>query len=81
MRVVEPSSMLVKKKSVRHVYRVNFRWRPQLSDPTDELILEAAANGKAESIVTHNLRDFLPGARAFGMKVITPAQLLEELRK
>ncbi|HEY0745764.1 MAG TPA: putative toxin-antitoxin system toxin component, PIN family, partial [Steroidobacteraceae bacterium] len=37
---------------------VNFLWRPQLKDPADEMVLEAAVNGRAEALVTHNLRDF-----------------------
>jgi predicted nucleic acid-binding protein len=60
---------------------VHFTWRPQLSDPADELILEAAVNGQAEAIVTHNLRDFQPAVRSFGVAVKTPAQVLKELSK
>src|ERR1700723_1341175 len=30
----------------------HFMWRPLLRDPDDELVLEAAANGRAEAIVT-----------------------------
>ena len=37
---------------------VHFRWRPQLTDPADELVLEAAINGQARMLVTHNIRDF-----------------------
>ena len=36
----------------------DFQWRPQLRDPADELVLEAAANGRATAIVTFNCRDF-----------------------
>jgi predicted nucleic acid-binding protein len=36
----------------------HFLWRPQLRDPTDELVLEAAVNGQAAAIVTFNRRDF-----------------------
>lgn len=35
-----------------------FLWRPQLRDPGDELVLEAAANGRANAIVTFNQRHF-----------------------
>jgi putative PIN family toxin of toxin-antitoxin system len=58
---------------------VNFRWRPQLSDPKDELVLEAAVNGEADALVTHNLRDFEPAARVFGLRVLLPRDVLKEL--
>jgi predicted nucleic acid-binding protein len=51
---------------------VHFIWRPQLTDPADELVLEAAVNGRTSVIVTHNVRDFLPVARDFEIEVITP---------
>jgi putative PIN family toxin of toxin-antitoxin system len=60
---------------------VHFQWRPQLPDPADELILEAAVNGRADAIVSHNVRDFQAAAKAFGMPVLTPAQVLQELRR
>ncbi|MBU6395500.1 MAG: putative toxin-antitoxin system toxin component, PIN family [Sphingomonadales bacterium] len=59
---------------------VSFQWRPQLSDPNDEMVLEAAVNGRADALVTHNVRDFAKGAERFGLKVLRPGELLKELR-
>lgn len=61
-------------------HRISFRWRPFLSDPADDFILELAVAAKAQYIVTHNLRDFA-GVEAFGLEAITPAQMLAKLRE
>ncbi|WP_108607675.1 putative toxin-antitoxin system toxin component, PIN family [Aminobacter sp. MSH1] len=60
---------------------VHFRWRPQLSDPKDEMVLEAAVNARAEALVTHNVRDFQKVSERFELKVIRPAELLQGLRR
>lgn len=60
---------------------VHFRWRPQLSDPKDELVLEAAVNGEADALVTHNVRDFEPATRLFGLRVLLPREVLKELQQ
>jgi putative PIN family toxin of toxin-antitoxin system len=60
---------------------VHFMWRPQLADPADELVLEAAVNGRASVIVTHNVRDFLPAATDFEIEVVTPSVMLERMKK
>jgi putative PIN family toxin of toxin-antitoxin system len=67
--------------SAAEAVEVNFRWRPQLSDPKDELVLEAAVNGEADALVTHNLRDFEPATRLFGLRVLLPRDVLKELRR
>ena len=58
---------------------VSFRWRPQLRDPGDELVLEAAVKGRAEALVTHNVGDFVPAMRLFDVRVLTPREFLKEL--
>jgi len=59
---------------------VHFLWRPQLADPDDEIVLEAAVNGRATAIITHNVRDFEPAAREFGIEVVTPGKFLTRLK-
>jgi predicted nucleic acid-binding protein len=58
---------------------VSFRWRPQLRDPKDEMVLEAAVNGRADALVTHNLRDFQTSARRFGVRALLPREVLREV--
>lgn len=60
---------------------LNFLWRPQLRDPADELMLEAAVNGRADSLVTHNVGDFQSATVRFGIKTLTPGAFLKELAK
>jgi predicted nucleic acid-binding protein len=57
--------------------KIYFLWRPQLSDPNDDHLLELAVASGA-IIVTHNTKDF-ERATAFDIRVVTPRQLLEEV--
>ena len=59
----------------------HFIWRLQLRDPSDEMVLEAAVNGQVQAIVTHNTKDFATIAPGFGVRVLTPAQLLLMMEK
>ena len=59
-----------------HPVMLHYVWRPQLRDPGDEMVLEAAVNGQVSAIVTHNTRDFATVAPKFGLQVLTPAQLV-----
>jgi putative PIN family toxin of toxin-antitoxin system len=59
---------------------VKFLWRPQLRDPDDEMVLEAAINGGAERIVTFNTGDFRP-AGLFGIRAVTPQEFLEDIKQ
>jgi putative PIN family toxin of toxin-antitoxin system len=58
----------------------HFMWRPQLRDPADELVLEAAVNGQAAAIVTFNRRDFGEVPRRFGIDLLTPAEAIRRIR-
>lgn len=55
---------------------VAFLWRPQLTDPADEMVLEAAVNGRAAWIITYNVRHFRVAAVRFGIHVGTPKAAL-----
>ena len=58
----------------------HFMWRPQLRDPADELVLEAAVNGQAAAIVTFNRRDFGTAPARFGIEVLTPVETIRRIR-
>jgi predicted nucleic acid-binding protein len=56
-----------------------FRWRPQLKDPGDEMVLEAAVNGRAEALITFNIRDYGQAPARFGLLLLRPGELLRIL--
>lgn len=62
--------------------RPSFRWRPILTDPDDDMVLECAVAGGASAVVTLNTRDFLPTSRdRFGLEVLRPGELLRRLKE
>ena len=58
--------------------KIYYLWRPFLRDPGDDMVLEVAVESESDSIVTHNIRDFI-GIEQFGIKAITPKQLLNKI--
>ena len=58
---------------------IQFRLRPSVADPGDELVLEATVATGSEWIVTHNIRDMTVGAARYGIKVIRPGEALRRL--
>jgi predicted nucleic acid-binding protein len=54
----------------------HYRWRPQLRDAGDEMVLETAVNGRAQAIVTFNRRDYGEAPANFGVEVLSPAEAL-----
>ena len=64
--------------SVAHLQEIFFLWRPLLSDPKDDLLLELAVAAGCDAIVTYNVRDF-GGAKAFGVSILEPAFFLRRV--
>ena len=57
----------------------SYRWRPQLRDAGDELVLEAAVAGGADALVTFNVRDFGDAPGRFGIETMGPKDLLRRM--
>ena len=73
-RVLDDSAAIAKP------VRLAFRWRPRLSDPDDDMVLETAINGSASAIVTFNQRDFAAGIKGFSCTVTLLATALQQIR-
>src|SRR5258708_38573718 len=60
--------------------KTHFLWRPQLRDPGDEMVLEAAVNGRANALVTFNVREFGTVPARFGIGVMIPRDAIGRMR-
>ena len=67
--------------AVAEPVRLAFLWRPTLADADDDMVLEAAVNGRADGIVTFNRGDFGPAAEQFGIPVLSPGEAVKRLEK
>lgn len=59
-------------------HEIYYTWRPFLSDPNDDMVLEAAVASGSTVIVTFNKSDFR-GSERFGLRLLTPAEILDEI--
>jgi predicted nucleic acid-binding protein len=59
----------------------HFLWRPQLRDPNDETVLEAAVNGRADALVTFNVRDYGTAATRFGVEILLPGEAIARIER
>lgn len=55
-------------------------WRPLLTDPDDEMVLEAAINGAADTIATFETTTFSAVASRFGIAVLTPGEIWRRIK-
>lgn len=53
---------------------LDFRWRPTLPDANDDMVLETAANGGADLLVSFNIRDFMAASRTFDIRFVSPQE-------
>jgi putative PIN family toxin of toxin-antitoxin system len=58
--------------------KIHYLWRPFLSDLKDDHVLELAVASQVKRITTFNVKDF-KNVDKFGVKIISPKQLLEEI--
>jgi putative PIN family toxin of toxin-antitoxin system len=66
--------------SVAESVQIRFLWRLLLSDPTDDMVLETAVNGRADLLVTFNQEDFAAAAKGFAVKIVRPSEAMHRLR-
>lgn len=66
--------------SASEAVEISFQWRPQLTDANDEMVLETALNGRADALITHNVKHFAAAVARFDLRVLRPGDLLKELR-
>ena len=67
--------------AVTEPVRLAYLWRPTLPDVDDDMVLEAAVNGRADGIVTFNLSDFVGPTKQFGIEVVRPGEAVKRLEK
>ena len=60
--------------------KTHYLWRPQLRDPADEMVLEAAVNGGADALVSFNQRHFGLAPQRFGIQLLLPSELLRSIK-
>ena len=60
--------------------KTHYRWRPQLHDPGNELVLEAAVSGRATHLITFNEKGLEKAEKCFSIAVMRPNEALKGMR-
>ena len=58
--------------------KVFYLWRPILTDPGDDMVLELAVSAGCGAIITFNKADFVE-AHKFGIRILSPKEFLIEI--
>jgi len=64
--------------SVSNRREIFYLWRPFLKDPKDDMVLELAVTSNCDMIITYNKKDFKGVEEYFGIRLLTPKELLLE---
>lgn len=54
---------------------------PLSPDPSDDMVLDVAINGRAEALATSNTKHFEGAGKRFGIPVLSSAELLQKMRE
>ena len=81
LSVADVGMLLDAVAAVAEPVRLAYLWRPILADVNDDMVLETAVNGRADGIVTFNLRDFSAAVGLFGIAVLSPGEAVRRLEK
>lgn len=65
--------------SVSNRREIFYLWRPFLKDSKDDMVLELAVTSNCGTIVTYNKKDFKGVEKYFGIRLLTPKELLLEI--
>ena len=76
---VEVETLVTALCAVAEPVETLFLWRPQLRDPADEMVFDAATNGAADALVTFNRQDFGQSPARFGIALLSPRVALRRL--
>lgn len=79
LSLVQADAFLSALASAIEPITIQFSWRPQLADADNEMVLEAAVNGLAGALVTHNIAHFQQAAKTFMLPVLRPGELLARI--
>lgn len=64
--------------AVADLHSIFYLWRPFLSDPKDDMVLELAVEAQCDFIITFNKKHFA-GIEQFGLQALTPQEFLRKI--
>jgi len=61
--------------------KIYYKWRPNLRDEGDNHLIELAVAGRADYIITKNIKDLTSGELRFNqIKIVTPSNFMKDVK-